>query len=81
MNKDAKVELYFDVAKLCICSAWFLVHLPSHWTKECCVEVGVMYDAPSVVFFFIPAKGLWTTNTCEMDKGLLFLDLLFTSML
>ena len=51
MNKDAKVELYFDVAKLCICSAWFLVHLPSHWTKEHCVEVGVMYAAPSVVFF------------------------------
>ena len=51
MNKDARVELYFDVAKLCIYSAWFFVHLPSHWTKERCVEVGVMYAAPSVVFF------------------------------
>ena len=56
MNKDAKVELYFDVAKLCICSAWFLVHLPSHWTKERCVEVGVMYAAPSI-FVFVPVKG------------------------
>ena len=27
------------------------MHLPSHWTKERCVEVGVMYTAPSVVFF------------------------------
>ena len=50
MNKDARVELYFDDVKLCICSAWFLVHLPSHWTKEHCVEVGVMYAAPSVFF-------------------------------
>ena len=56
MNKDARVELYFDVAKLCICSAWFLVHLPSHWTKERCVEVGVMYAAPSVVFFLFLQK-------------------------
>ena len=51
MNKDARVELYFDVVKLCICSAWLFVHLPYHWTKEHCVEVGVTYAAPSVVFF------------------------------
>ena len=51
MNKDARVKLYLHEAKPCICSAWFLVHLPSHWTKEHCVEVGVMYAAPSVVFF------------------------------
>ena len=50
MNNDARVKLYFNEAKLCICSAWFLVHLPSHWTKEHCVEVGVMYSAPSVFF-------------------------------
>ena len=48
MNKDARVKLYLHEAKLCICSAWFLVHLPSHWTKERCVEV--MYAAPCVFF-------------------------------
>jgi len=42
MNNDARVKLYFHEAKLCICSAW---------TKEHCVEVGVMYAAPSVFFF------------------------------
>ena len=51
MNKDARVKFYLHEAKFCICSAWFFVHLPSHWTKERCVEVGVMYAAPSVVFF------------------------------
>ena len=71
MNKDARVELYFDVVKLCICSAWFFVHLPSHWTKERCVEVGVMYAAPSI-FVFVPVKGWWTTNTRKMHKGLCF---------
>ena len=50
-NKDARVKPHIHEAKLCICSAWFLVHLPSHWTKQRCVEVGVMYAAPSVVFF------------------------------
>ena len=49
MNKDERVKLYLHEAKLCICSAWFLVHLPHHWTKERCV--GVMYAAPRVVFF------------------------------
>ena len=48
MNKDARVKLYLHEAKLCICLAWFLVHLPSHWTKERCV--GVIYVA-SCVFF------------------------------
>ena len=55
MNKDARVKLYLHEAKLCICSAWFLVHLLSHWTKERCVEVGVMYAAPTI--FFVLAKG------------------------
>ena len=53
MNNDARVKLYFHEAKLCICLAWFLVHFPSHWTKEHCVEVGVMYAAPSVFFSFL----------------------------
>ena len=53
MNKDARVKLYLHEAKPCICSAWFLVHLPSHWTKERCVEVGVMYAAPSDFFLFL----------------------------
>ena len=53
INKNARVKLYFHEAKLCICSASFLVHLPPHWTKEHCV--GVMYAAPCV--FFVPAKG------------------------
>ena len=57
MNKDVRVKLYHE-AKLCICSAWFLVHLPSHWTKERRVEVGVvMYAAPSIFFIFVPTKG------------------------
>jgi len=46
-NKYARVKLH--EAKLCICSAWFPVHLPYLWTKERCV--GVMYAAPCVCFF------------------------------
>ena len=53
-NKNARVKLHIHETKLCICSAWFLVHLPPHWTKERCV--GVMYAAPCISFFFIPAK-------------------------
>ena len=58
MNKDARVKFYLHEAKFCICSAWFFVHLPSHWTKERCVEVGVMYAAPCISFFsFYDLKG------------------------
>ena len=66
MNKDARVKLYLHEAKLCICSAWFLVHLPSHWTKECCV--GVMYAAPCV-FFLFPQKvsGQQILDRCIKD--------------
>ena len=57
MNKDARVKLYLHEAKLCICSSWFLVHLSSLGTKEHCDEAGVMYAAPCIYLFFIPAKG------------------------
>ena len=61
-NEDARVKLH--EAKLCICSAWFLVHLPYLWTKERCV--GVMYGQQ------ILERGI--------KNFFLFLDLLFTSM-
>ena len=64
MNKDARVH----EAKLCICSAWFHVHLPPHWTKERCV--GVMYATPCV--FFRSCKRLVDTNTREMHRRLYF---------
>ena len=68
MNKDARVKLYLHEAKLCICSAWFLVHLPSHWTKEHCVEVGVMYAAPSVFFSFLQkVSGQQILERCMKD--------------
>ena len=69
MNKDARVKLYLHEAKPCICSAWFLVHLPYLWTKERCVGV-LELCMLLLVFFFIPAKGQWTTNTRERHKGL-----------
>ena len=68
MNNDARVKLYFHEAKLCIYSAWFLVHLPSHWTKERCVEVGVMYAAPSDFFLFLQkVSGQWILARCIKD--------------
>ena len=42
-NKDARVKPRTHEAKLCICSAWFLVHLSSCRTREHCVGVGIMY--------------------------------------
>jgi hypothetical protein len=34
MNKNARVKLHRYGAKLCICSAWFLVHLPSMGSRS-----------------------------------------------
>ena len=73
MNKDARVH----EAKFCICSAWFHVHLPPHWTKERCV--GVMYATPCV--FFRSCKRLVDNKYARDAYKTLFLDLLFTSML
>ena len=68
MNKDARVKFYLHEAKFCICSAWFFVHLPSHWTKEHCVEVGVMYAAPSDFFLFLQkVSGQWILARCIKD--------------
>ena len=77
MNKDTRVKLYLHEAKLYICSAWFLVHLPPHSTKERCV--GVMYATPCV--FFRSCKRLVDNKYSRDAYKTLFLDLLFTSML
>jgi hypothetical protein len=62
MNKDARVH----EAKLCICSAWFHVHLPPHWTKEQCV--GVMYATPCVFFSFLQkVSGQQILERCIQD--------------
>ena len=54
MNKNAKVKRHIHEAKLCICSAWFLVHLSSCRTREHCVGVGIMYVlVPSPCFSFL----------------------------
>jgi hypothetical protein len=49
-NKNVRVKLYIHEAKLCICSAWFLVHLSSRGTKERCVSVGVIVHCSLVVY-------------------------------
>ena len=53
MNKNAKVKRHIHEAKLCIRSAWFLVHLSSCRTKERCVGVGIMYADPCSFPFFL----------------------------
>lgn len=55
-------RLTTSVAKSCICSAWFPVHLFSRNTKESGMSVGVIVHCSLVVLLF-PAKGQWTTNT------------------
>ena len=52
-NKDARVKLHIHEPKLCICSAWFLVHLPSYGTKEHCVDDGVIVCCSMVVCFLL----------------------------
>ena len=69
MNKDARVKLYLHETKLCICSAWFLVHLPPHWTKERCV--GVMYAA-SFFSFLQKVSGQQILERCIKDNVLGF---------
>ena len=56
-NKNARVKLHIHEAKLCICSAWFLMHLSSHGIKERCVDDGVTVRCSWVVYF-LPCKGL-----------------------
>ena len=41
-NKNSRVKLHVHETKLCICSAWFLVHLFPHGTMERCVGDGVI---------------------------------------
>ena len=56
-NKNARVKLRIHEAKLCICSAWFLMHLSSNGIKERCVDDGVTVRCSWVVYF-LPCKGL-----------------------
>ena len=56
-NKNARVKLHIHETKLCICSAWFLVHLSSHGTKERFVGDGVIVYY-SLVVYFLPCKML-----------------------
>ena len=71
LNKNARDKLHMHESKLCICSAWFPVHLFSQGTKECCGEIGVLCAAPQL-FIFIPTKGQQTTNFLGMLKELSF---------
>ena len=59
-NKNAKVKLYIYEEKLCICSAWFLMHLSSHGMKERCVDDGVTVRCSWV--YFLPCEGLVDNN-------------------
>ena len=82
-NKNAKVKLYIYEAKLCICSAWFLMHLSSHGIKERCVDDGVTVRCSWFVYFF-SCKGLVDnkySRNIERIFEMIFLDLLFTSTL
>jgi hypothetical protein len=51
LNKNARVKLYMHGAKLCICSAWFLMHVSSHGTRERCMSVGVIVQCSLIVYF------------------------------
>jgi hypothetical protein len=55
-NKNARMKLYIHEAKLCIRSAWFLMHLSFCGTKERYVGVGVIDTAPWL-FILFSAKG------------------------
>jgi hypothetical protein len=57
MNKNAKVKHHIHEAKLCIRSAWFLVHLSSYRTKERYVGVGIMYVGPCFFSFLQKVSG------------------------
>ena len=48
-NKNARVKLHIHETKLCICSAWFLMHLSFHGIKERCVDDGVTVRCSLVV--------------------------------
>ena len=81
-NKNSRVKLHKHETKLCICSAWFLVHLSPHGTKEHCVGDGVIVHC-SLDVYFLPCKMLvdnkYSRNTKRILNG--FFYLLFTSML
>ena len=81
-NKNSRVKLHKHETKLCIRSAWFLMHLPSHGTKEHCVVDGVIVYY-SLDIYFLPCKMLVATNTLgvlnEFWKD--FFYLLHTSIL
>ena len=57
LEQNAKVKLHIHEAKLCICSACFLMHLSSHGIKDHCVDDGVTVRCSWVVYF-LPCKGL-----------------------
>ena len=55
LEQNAKVKLQIHEAKLCICSAWFLMQLSSYGTKEHFVGDGVIVYY-SLVVYFLPCK-------------------------
>ena len=55
-NKNARVKLHIHEVKLCICSAWFLMHLSSR-IKEHYVDDGVTLRC-SLVVYFLSSKRL-----------------------
>ena len=56
-NKNSRVKLHKHETKLCICSAWFLMHLSPHGTKERCVGDGVIIHC-SLDVYFLPCRML-----------------------
>ena len=52
-NKNTRVKLHIHEAKLCICSAWFLMHQSSHGIKECFVDDGVIALLLGCLFAFL----------------------------
>ena len=55
--KNSRVNLHKHETKFCICSAWFLVHLTPHGTKERCVGDGVIVHC-SLDVYFLPCRML-----------------------
>ena len=57
LEQNARVKLHIHETKLCICSAWFLMHLSFHGIKEHCVDDGLTIRRSWVVYF-LRCKGL-----------------------
>ena len=66
-NKNARVKLHIHESKLCIYSAWFLMHMSFHGERGVVWMMELLYVAPWL-FIFVPTKGKWRTSTLGMFK-------------